>query len=206
MFKDETFCNIESQYYYGDNNEGPIHDFEFVRASKLPCFTNDDGDVNWVAGYRLSPEGEEIMTRCYNEYAASKYSRPMMEAIFLNGNAYLDTSIGEGLIQASKDHGLYAVYLWAKGKSTEVVVDDFILTYYYEPLYGMSDSHAAWISIIEKALAKLNGYNYKILYSNDPTNIGDGFNLSHWKTNPGNLITELTHAPTLEHRVNELQY
>ena len=64
--------------------------------------------------------------------------------------------------------GVYLMYLYVNGVETPVMVDDWFPTVYGKPAFGHSDSGELWVSLLEKAWAKLHG-SYAICEGGMPT-------------------------------------
>lgn len=195
-FKDDTFCHIEAMAYYGIDCEDEICDLEWLRADKIPHFVDDEGEVCLCThGKHTDEHGVEKDTCHKHEYHSHCYPNSLMEACLSNGCCIYCTHIGKKLFKYDCHTGIYCVNLWAKGSCMEVIVDDCFLCRENEPIYGVSCTGGLWISVLEKALAKLNGHSYHNLYSQSK-------NCSEWYVTPSTILTQITHAPTMEHHLS----
>lgn len=53
--------------------------------------------------------------------------------------------------------GIYMVTLYINGVETPVLIDDYLPTIYSKPCFASSNDGELWVSLLEKAWAKLHG-------------------------------------------------
>eukprot|EP00457_Paulinella_chromatophora_P003115 gb/GEZN01003120.1/.p1 GENE.gb/GEZN01003120.1/~~gb/GEZN01003120.1/.p1 ORF type:complete len:656 (-),score=44.11 gb/GEZN01003120.1/:277-2244(-) len=91
------------------------------------------------------------------------------------------------LCKERNQQGCYGVKLFFRGKTREVVLDDFVPTLNNEPVFSKSVGNESWVLLLEKAWAKLHG-SYGAIEGG----------------NPASAFSALTGAPTRMVQVDDL--
>jgi hypothetical protein len=130
---------------------------------------------------------------CYREYTSREYHNTMMDAClgsffgFLGG---METEMAPISRSEYIQKGIYAFTFLQYGSPVTVVIDDYLPTKGYVPIYCKNRSGALWQSFMEKAWAKLNGGYDSI----------QGFNFPRGTSlTPADLMTNFLHAPAFEY-------
>ena len=61
------------------------------------------------------------------------------------------------MLKSNFEFGICSVVLNVNGQRMRVVLDDFIPCIDGSPIYGQNKSNALWVTMVEKAIAKVNG-------------------------------------------------
>jgi len=70
---------------------------------------------------------------------------------------YLGHDLKDVMFKSNFDLGICSVVLNFNGENKRVVLDDFIPCIDGTPIYGQNKSNALWVTMVEKAIAKVNG-------------------------------------------------
>lgn len=109
-----------------------------------------------MIGYTQFTDDEEVDIDQAQEYKAVFQENAGIKQL----TESLGASLSQDMFEAQHlDYGICCVTLMHEGKKVKVVIDDFLPCIDFEPIYGQNQSDALWVSMVEKAIAKLRG-NY----------------------------------------------
>lgn len=121
---------------------------EFQRATKIPCLTDDDGEL---AVFVDDPHPNDIsqgsLGNCYFlsslSCMAEKSNGERIKKMFITDNV--------------NEHGLYALTMYKSGVELEIVLDDYIACKWSRPCFTTAKGNELWVALAEKAWAKIHG-------------------------------------------------
>ena len=171
-------------------------DIEWIRASKLPCCTDDNGDVAFLRKDLTDEEGNWANNNMEREYDQVDTPNTMMDAVLgtmfwqlegkpmdIFGKQYKETHYN--------DKGIWRATLFINGTWVSIPMSDKIPCCENMPVYCKTRSGALWPMMLEKALAKYHGGYNKI----------QAFPIGSHQTflSPSDLMMELTGYPSCEY-------
>lgn len=127
-------------------NEEKYNGFEWIRATKIPSLTDDEGELQV---YVDEPTPNDIkqgaLCDCYFLSSLSVIAeRPDRIKNIIN-------------VTEVSEQGVYPVNLYKNGQKVQVLVDDFILCKNAAPVYSRANGNELWVLLAEKAWAKIHG-------------------------------------------------
>ena len=179
VFQDQDYEaiieNLDEKFVDDHENEqlcqtfGPRQEemgIEWIRASKLPLCTNDEGDVEFLRKEMEDDEGNMVTVNLEREYSRGGTDSTMMDACLATASWLLENKpmsiFHEQNDNVQIQNGIWMVPLCINGSWIRVVMSDKVPCYEYEPIYCKSRSGAVWSMMLEKALAKYHGGYHKI--------------------------------------------
>ena len=164
LFKDETFGHTLEALCDAANEavEYEGAEIEWIRASKLPCFVDDEGDTHMFKDEYTDAEDLTVETDLGREYT-STYPSTAIDAVFGHYSKFMQDSHQDKpyINSENLDKGIIQVVLRWNSSKYSIVVDDFLPCVDNEPIYAKARSGALWCSFVEKAMAKFfNSYSY----------------------------------------------
>ena len=138
-------------------------DMEWIRARKIPCLTDDEGDIHMFKHEYLDQKGVLHQTDMKREYHSLKMPNSALDAAFEVYSKFVEGSF-QSKPYINFDHleqGIVVVMLRIDQHMEFVVLDDYLPCIDNQPIYAKARSGALWCSFVEKALAKVFGtYEY----------------------------------------------
>ena len=158
MFKDSVF---NKDLDTSKNEE----DVQWIRASKIAFKADEEGDVDMIR--RTDEDGNDVDQS--QEYCCDFEPNQLIQETM----EYLGHELKDIMFKSNFDLGICSVVLKINGEKKRVVLDDFIPCIDGTPIYGQNKSNALWVTMVEKAIAKVNG-GYKNI-SQEAGNFIDSF-------------------------------
>ena len=129
-----------------DWDESKYGAYEWVRATKIPCLTDDEGDLQ-VFVDDVSPNDikQGALGDCYFLSSLSVIAEKgeRIKKIFQTDQV--------------NEQGVYAVNLTKNGVPITVVLDDHIVCKEAFPVFSQAAGNELWVLLLEKAWAKIHG-------------------------------------------------
>jgi hypothetical protein len=169
-------------------------DVEWIRASKIPCLTDDEGEVHMFKDEYLDYEGVLHQTDMRREYHSLVMPNSALDAAFEVYSKYVKDSFQSVpyIYYNSLERGIVVVMLRIGQHMEFVVIDDYLPCIDNQPIYGMARSGALWCSFVEKALAKVFG-TYEHIETTDVSKVDNQFYCV------GQFLNNLLPFPTQEY-------
>ena len=129
-----------------DWNEETYGDYEWVRATKVPCLTDDEGDLQIFVD---DPTPNDIKQGALGDCYFLSSMSVLAEFPERIKSMFLTTEINEA--------GVYGIKMYKNGAPIVVVLDDHIVCRNSIPVFTQANGNELWVLLLEKAWAKIHG-------------------------------------------------
>ena len=135
-----------------DWKDDPYGEYEWVRATKIPELTDEEGDLQIFNG-NVEPNDikQGALGDCYflSSLSVIAENPDRIKKMFP--------------VDEINEEGIYAVDMTKNGRPVHIVLDDFVPCKDHRPCFSSANGNELWVLLLEKAWAKLHGSYDRII-------------------------------------------